>query len=144
MEPVNSVAFAAAARTLTAAARRRGLTAPSYRSPPRLVGVDRSLRRRGQAAVVSVRLRGRPWPAILADMVEGVVVANRLGPPDADRVRAEMWAALERSGSDRDPAPSGAGVTDANRPATAARSGGRPAGVRSDVGVSAARAVKVA
>ena len=37
----------------------------------RLVGVDRTLRRRGGGAVVSVRLRGRPWPAVLADMIEG-------------------------------------------------------------------------
>lgn len=94
MDQVSSVDFATAARALTAAARRCGLTAPSYRSPPRLVGVDRTLRRRGDAVVVSVRLRGRPEPAILADMVEGVVAANGLVPPRADRVRGELWEAL--------------------------------------------------
>ena len=85
--------FAAAARVLTAEARRRGLTGPSYRCPPRLVGVDRTIRRRGDGAVVSVRLRGRPWAAVLADMIEGVVVTNRLTPPASDRLRAELWEA---------------------------------------------------
>ncbi len=69
-----------------------GLVGPSFRCPPRLVGVDRSLRRRGEGVIVSVRLRGRPWVAVLADMIEGVVAANRLQAPQADRVRAEMWS----------------------------------------------------
>ena len=85
--------FATAARTLTAEARRRGLVGPSFRCPPRLVGVDRSIRRRGEGAIVSVRMRGRPWHAVLADMIEGVVVANRLAPPGSDRLRAELWHA---------------------------------------------------
>jgi len=88
-----TVDFASAARTLTRHARSRGLIGPSFRCPPRLVGVDRSIRRRGDGAVVSVRLRGRPWVAVLADMIEGVVTANRLGPPQSDRLRAELWAA---------------------------------------------------
>lgn len=84
--------FAAAARTLTSEARRQGLVGPSYRCPPRLVGVDRTIRRRGDGAIVSVRVRGRPWPAVLADMIEGVIVANRLGPPQSDRLRTELWS----------------------------------------------------
>lgn len=46
--------------------------------------------------MVSVRVRGRPVPAVLADMIEGVVVANRLVTPDADRLRSELWDAIER------------------------------------------------
>lgn len=65
---------------------------PSFRCPPRLVGVDRSIRRRGDGATVAVRLRGRPWVAVLADMIEGVVVANQLAPPQSDRLRSELWA----------------------------------------------------
>lgn len=84
--------FAAAARTLTREARRRGLVGPSFRCPPRLVGVDRTIRRRPDGAIVSVRLRGRPWPAVLADMIEGVVVANGLEPPQSDRLRTDLWA----------------------------------------------------
>ena len=86
--------FADTARVLSQAARRSGLRAPSFRSPPRLVGVDRTIRRRGDDAVVSVRVRQRPWPAVLADMIEGVVAANRLVPPRADRIRAELWAVV--------------------------------------------------
>jgi hypothetical protein len=88
----STVDFAAAARTLTREARRRGLIGPSFRCPPRLVGVDRTIRRRGEGATVSVRLRGRPWVAVLADMIEGVVVANQLDPPRSDRLRSELWA----------------------------------------------------
>lgn len=83
--------FAAAARTLTSEARRQGLVGPSFRCPPRLVGVDRTIRRRSDGAIVSVRVRGRPWPAVLADMIEGVVVANGLNPPRSDRLRTELW-----------------------------------------------------
>lgn len=84
--------FAAAARSLTREARRQGLVGPSYRCPPRLVGVDRTIRRRPDGVVVSVRVRGRPWPAVLADMIEGVIVANQLTPPHSDRLRTELWA----------------------------------------------------
>lgn len=95
MESATTVEFAAAARALTREARRRGLIGPSYRCPPRLVGVDRSIRRRPNGAVVSIRLHGRPRGAVIADMIEGVVVANLLRPPDADRVRTELWTAIE-------------------------------------------------
>ncbi len=95
MESATTVEFAAAARLLTREARRRGLVGPSFRCPPRLVGVDRSIRRRAEGAVVSIRLKNRPRPAVIADMIEGVVVANALEPPRADRLRAELWAAVE-------------------------------------------------
>ena len=99
--PANgSLEFAGAVKVLGATARSMGLEAPGFRSPPRLVGVDRSVRRRrstsGEAApaVVSIRVRDRPWPAVLADMVEGVVVANGLHAPDADRARAALWESV--------------------------------------------------
>lgn len=72
-----------------------GVVGPSFRCPPRLVGVDRTIRRRRDGAIVSVRMRGRPWPAVVADMIEGVVVANRLEPPRSDRLRAELWERAE-------------------------------------------------
>lgn len=40
---------------------------------------------------MSVRLRGRPWVAVIADMIEGVIAANRLVAPQADRLRADLW-----------------------------------------------------
>jgi hypothetical protein len=45
--------------------------------------------------MVAVRLRDRPWPAVLADMIEGVVVVNRLVGVDADELRSLLWAAVE-------------------------------------------------
>ena len=94
MEVAGTVEFTRAARTLTRAARRVGLDAPSFRSPPGIVGSSRTIRRRSGGAVVAVRLRGRPLVAVLADMIEGVVVANRLTAPQADLARAELWDAL--------------------------------------------------
>lgn len=95
--------FAAAARSLSSEARQRGLVGPSFRCPPRLVGVDRTIRRRPEGAIVSVRVRGRPWPAVLADMIEGVVVANQLTPPRSDRLRTELWAATMTMSPDSSP-----------------------------------------
>ena len=94
MEFASTVDFAHAARTLTRAARRLGIDAPGFRCPPRFVGSDRTIRRRASGAVVAVRVRGRPKVAVLADMIEGVVVVNQLAPPHADRVRSELWSAL--------------------------------------------------
>ncbi len=94
MKSGNAIEFANAARTLTAQALRLGLVGPSYRCPPRIVGVDRSLRRHAGGVTVAVRLRGRPWAAVLSDMIEGVVVANAIEPGNAFRLRAELWTAL--------------------------------------------------
>ncbi len=94
----STVQFSRAARLLAREARRRGLVAPGFRCPPRVVGVQRTLRRHPSGAVVAVQVRGRPWAAVVADMIEGVVVANRLSPPHADRLRTELWAALGAEG----------------------------------------------
>jgi hypothetical protein len=99
MEPLTTVNFAHAARTLADAARSLDLVAPGFRSPPRLVGVDRTVRRHhGDHAVVAVRLTGRPAVAVVSDMIEGVVVANGLVAPEADRVRAQLWQFIADSG----------------------------------------------
>jgi hypothetical protein len=90
--------FADAARRLGALARGLGLAAPAFRSPPRLVGVDRTIRRRPDGgAVVAVVLRDRPWAAILADLIEGVLAANRLAGTSADRVRSALWEVMAGS-----------------------------------------------
>jgi len=89
--------FAQVARVLGHEARARGLHAPGFRCPPRIVGIDRSLRRSGEHVTVAVRVKGRPLVAVVADMIEGVVVANRLVPPVADRLRREMWDVMSSS-----------------------------------------------
>lgn len=90
-----AILFAETARSIGRAARLRGLEVPTFRSPPGLVGVQRSIRRRGASATVSVVVRGRPWAAVVADMVEGVVAANRLDSRRADTVRAALWLAVD-------------------------------------------------
>ena len=70
--------FAEAGRRLAAAARAMGLLAPSFRTPPKVVGYNRTIRREGDVVLVSVMGRGRAWEAVLADMIEGVVCANKI------------------------------------------------------------------
>jgi len=110
--------FAAAARVLAAEARRLGHDAPAFRSPPRVLGAQRTIRRTEGGTVVSVAVRGRPFAAVLADMVEGVVRANRLASPDSDHVRSAMWAALVGHGfvdTEQAPAPAVAAAHGATR-----------------------------
>lgn len=85
--------FGWASRELAHACGRLGLVAPSFRSPPSVPGVDRTLRWQpgdDGGAVVAVRLFGRSFEAIRADMVDGVLAANRLrrGSARADQLRA--------------------------------------------------------
>lgn len=87
--------FANAARSLGQAARLRGLVVPGFRAPPGIEGVHRTLRRRRGVPSVAVRLKGRPWSAVVADMIEGIVVANGLTGARADRVRAALWLAVD-------------------------------------------------
>ena len=93
----SSLRFAAAVRVVAAEARSLGLEVPGFRSPPRLEGANRSLRRRpGAPPAVAVRLAGRPFEAVITDMIEGVVVANGLTGPTADQARRHLLAAAVR------------------------------------------------
>lgn len=98
MKAGTTTQFAAAARLLVSEAQRYGLNAPGFRSPPRIVGFDRTVRRREAGGVVAVALRGRPFVAVLSDMIEGVIVVNHLRTPESDRVRTALWAMLSNRG----------------------------------------------
>jgi hypothetical protein len=95
----SSLRFARAVQTLAQTARALGLTVPGFRSPPRLAGVQRSIKRWHGGATVAVVVRDRPWAAVQADLIEGIVAANGLLGPGADRVRTALWAALEPAGA---------------------------------------------
>lgn len=97
-QPGSAVQFAAAAQTLVRAAQALGLVPPSFKFPPRLPSAARTLRRRRGRCVVSVVVRDRPWVAVQADMIEGVVAANLLDGADADRARTALWNALVGQG----------------------------------------------
>jgi hypothetical protein len=90
-----SLRFGQVARALADEARSLGLQPPAFRSPPRLEEVNRSItRRRDGSTTIAVALRNRPWGAVLADMVDGVVVANRLRGVAADQCRNALWSRL--------------------------------------------------
>jgi len=90
-----AIRFAEVVRTVTGVARRRGLQVPVFRSPPRLADVDRTLRRRADGqAVVAIRLTGRPFAAVQADVIAGVIAVNGLQGRDAGRFRRAAWSAL--------------------------------------------------
>ena len=90
-----SLHFATTVRTLAAAARARGLSVPGFRSPPKLAGADRTIRRHGDgSATVAVVVKGRPFQAVIADLIEGLVLANDLEGAEATRVRTFLWEAV--------------------------------------------------
>ena len=98
MERTSTMQFVAAARLISREVQRYGLEVPSFRSPPGVLGVNRTIRRRARGGVVSVAVRERPFVAVLADMIEGVIVVNRLLSPEADQVRTALWAMLNIMG----------------------------------------------
>ena len=102
MDRSSTAPFAHAARRLGAAARAAGLTAPAFRSPPRRSGAPRTIRRLPGGPVIAVVMRDRAFAEVLADMVEGVVIANRLQGPAAARVRRVLLDAVtaDRPGSE--------------------------------------------
>ena len=89
-----SLRFAMAARTLSRASRLCGLSAPAFTSPPRLAGFNRTIRRRPNGATISIVLRDRPWPAVLADMIDGTIVANEIAGREADQARTALWLSV--------------------------------------------------
>ncbi|MXZ85390.1 MAG: hypothetical protein F4Z02_07045 [Acidimicrobiia bacterium] len=99
------LAFAEAARLLGMTARGQALVIPSFRSPPREVGRRRTLTRHDDGSVtVSVMVRNRVWEAVLADMIEGIVAANRMDGIDAEALRDHLWEALEGESAQREAA----------------------------------------
>ena len=96
MSPSATTKFTAAARVLAQRAAELDLVVPGFRSPPRIVGVNRSIRRSrdSEGGVVAVRLSDRPFTAAVGDMIEGVIFTNRLEPPEADRARTQLWRTM--------------------------------------------------
>ena len=90
-----SLQFAATVRTLGGAARARGLVVPGFRSPPKVPGAERTMRKRPDGgATVAVVVKGRPYQAVIADLIEGIVVVNDLCGAEATRVRTHLWEAV--------------------------------------------------
>lgn len=91
---LTSVRFAQIARQLNQVAKEYNLQTPAFRSPPRVPGVRRSIkRRRDGSATVSVSLRGRPAVAVVADMIDGVLAANEPGSTRSADLADQLWTA---------------------------------------------------
>lgn len=92
---IGSMQFARVARALGEAASRGGLVVPAFRSPPRQTGVRRAMQRRTDGSVtVSVALRDRPWLAVQADMIDGVLAANEFTDAQRGEWRDRLFGAL--------------------------------------------------
>ena len=89
--------FSGAVRAVGLEARRLGLVVPAFRAPPRIPGADRTLRRSRGEPIVAVRLRGRPFADIVADIVVGVLVANAVPRRGDMSIRRALLDAVERS-----------------------------------------------
>ena len=96
MERARSPRFWELARWVVSEARRHGLVVPGFLTPPRLPGAVRTVRRHPAGALVAVAWRGRPPAAVLADLVDGLVLVNGLAGPEAAACRERLWAGLER------------------------------------------------
>ncbi|MBO58837.1 MAG: hypothetical protein VX797_08355 [Actinomycetota bacterium] len=92
---MTSFMFAETARIIGQVARKHNLAVPTFRSPPRIEEVHRSIRRGNDFSVVSVSFNDRPYNAVISDMIEGVLVANSLDKNDSDFYRALMWSSVE-------------------------------------------------
>jgi hypothetical protein len=99
MDVAPPIRFAELARRIGAAARAAGLVVPAFRTPPRRSGAPRTIRRLPGGPVVAVRLRSRPSADVVADMVEGVIVANGLTSDAAGRVRHTLLQAIDAGGA---------------------------------------------
>jgi len=92
----DTTTFTTAAQLLGAVAGRYGLIAPGFRSPPRVVGAQRTIRRRQGGGVVAVAVKGRPLAGVLADMIEGIVVLNDLSLVESCTLRTALWEEVEQ------------------------------------------------
>ena len=130
MESERTPRFWELARAVAGEARRHGLVVPGFRSPPRLPGAVRTVRRTPGGEMVAVVWRGRSPAAVVADMIDGVVLVNGLVGPKAAACRQLLRAGLAPVGrAGGEVAPMVPGGQDAvaeviplvRRPAVAAR-----------------------
>lgn len=105
MDDVRTPRFWELAGRLVAEAQGQGLVVPGFRSPPRLPGAVRTVRRQLGGALVSVAWRGRSSAEVVEDMIDGVVLVNGLAGPAAETCRSHLRAALAPLGGPRPASP---------------------------------------
>ena len=97
IESAPSVRFSIVAKVITQVSARCGIEVPGFKSPPRSVDLDRTVRHQSSGSVVSVRIKDRPFEAVIGDMIEGVILCNELPIAAAGKLRNLMWSAVMQS-----------------------------------------------
>lgn len=89
-----SVNFVSVVRTLGRIANQREFISPSFRCPPPSAKFQRSMRNLGEGEItISIVIRERPWLAVLADIVEGFVIANKSLERESE-LRNLLWDSI--------------------------------------------------
>jgi hypothetical protein len=97
MDALSPPEFADVVRQLMVATAAAGMRMPSFRSPPREPSAQRTIRWVGdEKAIVAVRRGSRGADAVVADMIQGVVAANRLSGSAAEEATRKLAACLTR------------------------------------------------
>ena len=98
IESAPSVRFAIVAKTITQVVASYGCEVPGFKSPPRSSDADRTVRRQSCGSIVAVRIKDRPFEAVIADMIEGVVLCNDMSTEKAGKLRNLLWGAVAQTG----------------------------------------------
>ncbi|MEG3596325.1 MAG: hypothetical protein VX360_04670 [Actinomycetota bacterium] len=98
IESAPSVRFAIVAKSITQVAAGCGLVVPGFKTPPRSGDLDRTVRRQSCGSIVAVRIKDRPFEAVIADMIEGVVLCNDMSIEKAGKLRNLLWDAAMQTG----------------------------------------------
>src|SRR3546814_12912257 len=104
-----SIRCATAVQVLARAARAQGLVVPGFRSPSRLGGVHRPIKRWDGGATIALEVTDRPWAAVQADLVEGDIAGNRMHGEAADAARGGLGIASQAPPQGRGQARDGGG-----------------------------------
>jgi hypothetical protein len=87
--------FAQAVRELMRAVDGQGMRSPAFKSPPRVPTAERTIRWVApDKAIIAVRRANRASDAVVADMIEGVVRANRLSGSEAQDATRKLLECL--------------------------------------------------
>ena len=82
-------------KRLNRAAKAAGMKMPSFVSPPRAPSATRTIRWLApDRALVAVRRGTRTADAVVGDMIDGVIAANRLSGSDAEDAARKLAACL--------------------------------------------------
>lgn len=90
----SSIFFGEVVNALSSQARRHGLSVPVFRSPPRIIGVTRTIYNSGEdKTVVAIATRQRANVAVVSDVIEGILESNSLDLIERMRSRELLWEA---------------------------------------------------